>query len=251
AWAYADSRPLNASIAKNWGGGIGGFQIGLHENQGDLEMKIGEADGDFVTAREGYDDRFPLASWQHVALVTDGSLARLYRNGVEVACAQYDGALKTNRKGLGVGMRPNNAGTKPNNLEPAYWDGRIDDVRIYGRALGQNEIAALHEVGITTVVEGGGAPPRFVRLEPNAPNPFNPVTRIEYALPRSARVDLSIYDLGGRLVRTLVRSEQAGGRYSVSWRGKNESGRDVASGVYFYRLDVNGEASVRKMMLVR
>lgn len=251
AWAYAGSRPLHASIAKNWGGGAGGFQLGLYENQGDLEMKIGEADGDVVTAHEGYSSRFPLASWQHVALVADGSLARLYRNGVEVACVAYDGALKTNRKGLGIGMRPNNAGTTPNNTEPAYWDGRIDDVRIYGRALGQNEIAALYEFGITTVVEEGGVVPRVIRLEPNAPNPFNPTTRIEYALPHGARVDLSIYDLRGRLVRTLVHDEQSRGRYSVFWRGKNESGRDVASGVYFYRLDVNGEAAVRKMMLIR
>ena len=91
-------------------------------------------------------------------------------------------------------------------------------------------------------------PTEFV-LHPNYPNPFNPSTTIRYDVPRHAQVRLTIYDTLGRLVARLVDSRQTPGIYNVTWNA------DVASGVYFYRLDVDAGnesfSEVRKMMLLR
>ncbi len=85
----------------------------------------------------------------------------------------------------------------------------------------------------------------------NFPNPFNPSTAIQYALGRSGPVSLSIYDLRGRLVRTLVNEEQAAGDYTVVWQGRDDEGRQLGSGVYFYRIDAPGISERRKMVMLK
>ncbi|MCK4547730.1 MAG: T9SS type A sorting domain-containing protein [Candidatus Eisenbacteria sp.] len=93
--------------------------------------------------------------------------------------------------------------------------------------------------------------PRLV-LDQNTPNPFNPVTTIGYSIPRDGRVSLQVFDVTGRLVRTLVDGHQSAGAGQVIWQGKDNNGAPVASGVYFYRLSVEGEkAETRKMVLLR
>jgi len=79
-------------------------------------------------------------------------------------------------------------------------------------------------------------PDQFV-LEQNYPNPFNPETSINYSLSQSANVKITIFNILGQRVKTLVNSDLSAGRYSVSWNGSAENGRAVASGVYFYRLE--------------
>jgi hypothetical protein len=89
-----------------------------------------------------------------------------------------------------------------------------------------------------TGVGGGISPlpsPRF-SLDQNYPNPFNPVTRIRYELPESMRIVLKIYDLRGRVVKTLVQGHQAAGSKTVVWDGRDNKGRPVGSGVYIYRI---------------
>jgi len=84
------------------------------------------------------------------------------------------------------------------------------------------------------------------------PNPFNPVTTVAYELPRPAHVDLRVYSISGRLVCTLLDSEsQQVGSHAEPWRGRDDSGRRVASGAYFYRLNVDGEMHTAKMILVK
>jgi len=99
----------------------------------------------------------------------------------------------------------------------------------------------------------GTVPPGRPVLLGNHPNPFNPATTIEFALPASfrGRVQLSIYDLGGRLVRTLVDGQLAGGRHTVGWRGDDARGRSLASGVYLYRLVTPVGEDSGRMVLVR
>lgn len=75
-----------------------------------------------------------------------------------------------------------------------------------------------------------------VRLAPNAPNPFASSTTIEYELGRPARAHLAVYDVGGRLVRTLVEGEMSAGRHTFTWDGRDGARRAVGAGVYFYRL---------------
>jgi len=88
-------------------------------------------------------------------------------------------------------------------------------------------------------------------LYPNYPNPFNPSTTIEYELPKSGPVRLTIYNLLGQKVRTLLNARQNAGRHHVVWDGCDETCRPVSSGVYYYRLEAGVTTQTKKMMLLR
>ncbi|MCK4971284.1 MAG: T9SS type A sorting domain-containing protein, partial [Thermoplasmata archaeon] len=88
----------------------------------------------------------------------------------------------------------------------------------------------------------------------NYPNPFNPATSITYAIPEgtsTSHVNLSIYDVGGRLVKQLVNESQTPGNHTVTWRGLDERGFRVSGGVYFYRLIWGGESIAKQMMMLK
>ena len=89
-------------------------------------------------------------------------------------------------------------------------------------------------------------------LGPNTPNPFNPFTTIRYELPTAARVNLRVFDLGGRLVRVLRNQElESRGTHEALWDGRDLSGRDVGAGVYIYQLDAGRFSETRRMTLVK
>ncbi|MFQ6609652.1 MAG: C25 family cysteine peptidase [Fidelibacterota bacterium] len=81
--------------------------------------------------------------------------------------------------------------------------------------------------------------PETYLLQPAYPNPFNPVTTLSYALPTDSHTQLVIYDLRGRVVRTLVNREETAGQKTIRWDGRNNQGIPVASGVYLYSLTAN------------
>jgi hypothetical protein len=86
----------------------------------------------------------------------------------------------------------------------------------------------------------------------NFPNPFNPKTAIRYTVPSpGGPVRLTVYDLQGRRVRTLVDEEKSGGEYLAVWRGRDDAGRELASGVYFYRMEIGDYQVERKMVLLK
>ncbi len=89
------------------------------------------------------------------------------------------------------------------------------------------------------------------RLHPATPNPFNPTTRIRFDLDRSERVNVSVYTLGGRLVRTLLDERRDAGVHEVTWDGRTAAGDPVGSGVYLYRMEADSGVESRKMILVR
>jgi hypothetical protein len=93
--------------------------------------------------------------------------------------------------------------------------------------------------------------PTEFALSQNYPNPFNQGTKIEFTLSKSGFVTLQIYDLLGRKVRTLVSENLSSGYKSVFWDGKNDDGKDVASGVYFYQLRVGDFSEPKKMLLLK
>lgn len=95
-----------------------------------------------------------------------------------------------------------------------------------------------------------GAGPAVV-LRQNHPNPFNPSTTIAFNLAREAEVELSVYALDGRRVATLLQDSTSAGEHFVTWAGTDQSGRAVASGAYFYRLVVDGQQQVKRMVLVK
>ncbi len=95
-----------------------------------------------------------------------------------------------------------------------------------------------------------GLPTEYL-LEQNYPNPFNPETVIEYQLPRPADVEISIFNLWGQRVVTLVAGRQTAGTYKIIWDGKDEAGRSVASGVYFYQMKCGDFKQTQGMSLVK
>ncbi|MXW78816.1 MAG: T9SS type A sorting domain-containing protein [Gemmatimonadetes bacterium] len=94
--------------------------------------------------------------------------------------------------------------------------------------------------------------PEAFSLADNFPNPFNPATTIQYALPQAADVELTVYNIMGQPVRTLVAEYQSAGRYAMEWDATDDSGHSLSSGMYLYRLQVGGEfREVKKMLLLR
>lgn len=104
----------------------------------------------------------------------------------------------------------------------------------------------------TTAVEKSPAFPVAFDLQQNYPNPFNPSTNIQFSIPEIEKVHLAVYDIRGRLVRTLVDHElYSPGTYTLAWDGKDSSGRRVASGVYFTKIQAGRFVATRKMTMVK
>ena len=104
--------------------------------------------------------------------------------------------------------------------------------------------------GETTVLYQRALPTRL-SLEQNLPNPFNPSTKIFFAVPTNGRVTLRIYDLAGRLVNELVNGELQAGNHEVIWDGRDDGGRSVASGSYLYRIQSNDQVQTKRMVLLK
>jgi hypothetical protein len=93
--------------------------------------------------------------------------------------------------------------------------------------------------------------PRTFALRQNVPNPFNPITVIRYQLPQTADVRIDVFNIAGRLVKTIVDERQEAGYKEVAWDGRNEAGEKVASGVYMYRMEAGDYTSKRTMVLLK
>jgi flagellar hook assembly protein FlgD len=88
-------------------------------------------------------------------------------------------------------------------------------------------------------------------LAQNNPNPFKGITEIQYGLPVESSVNLTVHDLEGRSVRTLVDGEQPAGYHLVQWDGMNDLGHAVPGGLYFYRLTADGQEEMRTIVYLR
>lgn len=106
--------------------------------------------------------------------------------------------------------------------------------------------------GIGTAVAGPSAIPGPALTElRNAPNPFNPMTEIGYTLAVAGPAVLTVHDAAGRLVVTLVNTHKSAGSHAARWNGKDATGAEAASGVYFARLKAEGKVLSRKITLIR
>lgn len=105
--------------------------------------------------------------------------------------------------------------------------------------------------GITGIGDEAPIPDRYA-LYQNTPNPFNPTTEIRYDVPSpGGRVRFCVYDVNGRMVRTLFEGEQTGGQKSLVWDAKDDRGMPVSTGVYFYRLEAPGFSETRKTVVMK
>lgn len=192
-----------------------------------------------------------VGEWYHVTCTYDNVGMRIYGNGELLASQPKTGVVATNPTvGAAIGNQPPGAGDK-------HFAGRIDDVRLYRRALLPAEIALLANPELVSAVDpesgdrNGDPQATGVRLRANVPNPFNPMTTIRFDLHRTGPVALDVYDLRGRHVRRLAEGRQESGSYAVVWDGRDANGRAVASGTYLYQLRAGATSQVRRMLLVR
>jgi len=124
-----------------------------------------------------------------------------------------------------------------------YWRTYADD---------GTERSQLMETG-SFIVESTGVGETVGRLAlyPASPNPFGGTAKISFAMPRRGDVDLSVYSVDGRLVRTLVSGETGPGQVDLSWDGRDNTGRQVGNGLYFMRLTAVGETRHGKVVVLR
>lgn len=123
------------------------------------------------------------------------------------------------------------------------------DTTVSSNGLEDIFLTALRIPAVSGLEESSVKPQAF-QLGQNYPNPFNPSTQIPFSLQRSSLITLEIFDVMGRRVRTLLNKEKLNaGNHQKTWNGKNDAGNAIASGVYTYRLKVNGKESSQKRMI--
>ena len=148
AWVRAESRPRWASIAKNWAkdrgvNGGGQFHFGLWHDAGDLEVHVHDAEGHEVGVRDTVP--LPLGEWQFVAFTFDGTALRLFRNGREVGSSPCTSLLQAGPAALALGVKLDAGGTQPETNTPGFWDGTLDELAVFHRALTPEQILLLYQ----------------------------------------------------------------------------------------------------------
>ena len=192
-----------------------------------------------------------LDRWVHVVGTyssADGAW-NLYLDGVLNSSTTDPVGAVTADRGWAIGARaPDSTGIFPTER---HFEGFIDDVRIYNVPLTDTEVTALYQQSLTDVKSQSRIVPDKFALSQNYPNPFNPQTTIYYQVPRTANINISVYNSVGQLVATLVDEVKSQGHYSVNWNATDQNGLLVPSGIYIVRMVGNNFSAARKLTLLK
>lgn len=132
-----------------------------------------------------------------------------------------------------------------------YWRVRSKDNDGNFSSFSKTEVFGVGNLTDVDGENGSGKIPTTYNMEQNYPNPFNPTTTIKYAIPEISFVNIKIYDMLGREVKTLISSQQKAGSYEIRWNGENNYGSKVASGTYIYRVTAGDYSKALKLMLLK
>jgi len=116
---------------------------------------------------------------------------------------------------------------------------------------GRPEVKTIEPDAILGRAEVKDNLPKAFALAQNSPNPFNPTTKISFAMPAAGDVHLAVYNVLGQQVKELVNSSMDAGMHDVIWDGKDNNGSTVASGIYFYKLNIGSFVDTKKMVLLK
>lgn len=178
----------------------------------------------------------------------------LERDGKETVLAwsaTQDGSLNIGLAQLGRSEGVDGAGTVGEIMFKTKATGLADlqfGLLEVGSASGEMTSASAMHVDALQVTK---ALPKVFALHDNYPNPFNPMTTIRYDLPNTSNTSLGVFNVVGQLVKTLVSDEQKAGEYAVKWDGRDEAGKDVGSGIYYYVFQAGDFRSVKSMVLLK
>ncbi len=146
------------------------------------------------------------------------------------------------------------AGTSSESHHYSFTDSEVISGNSYTYVLADlsyaNEEVIHEDFAVTVNISENNIPLEFI-LEANYPNPFNPITTINYALPKNGPVTLNVYDITGNKIRILVDQEQSAGYRSVVWDGRNNEGIEVNSGMYIFRITTGDYSDSRKMLMIK
>jgi len=190
-------------------------------------------------------DEFNDSLWHHIVgirnIQSDSSF--LYIDGsLDIAILDNTtGQISTSGVDRQIGRYLYNSGA-----DISYFNGLIDDIRIYNRSLNLNEIDALFNETITSIELVNPNLPYKSELLQNYPNPFNPTTKILFSIQNPCFVTLKVYDVLGRETQILVKEFMNSGSYTIDFDAVN-----LSSGIYFYRLQADSFIAMKKMLLVR
>ena len=195
--------------------------------------------GSFLTT----DTTITADEWYHVVYTYDmedslaiSQLRNAQDSVIDQKTLELQGPANATTGPLYIGGTPSN---------DQYFNGMVDEVRLYNYVPEEYQDIMV-DTTTTDIEEDRTALPEQVTLSENYPNPFNPTTRINYSLPQAGDVQLKVYNMLGREVATLVDGRKASGRHEIEFNA-----RDLASGMYFYRLQADNTTITRKMLLVK
>ena len=138
-------------------------------------------------------------------------------------------------------------------IDPHYEIGQTVYYRISAidHAGNRGEYSQTLIVTTSLNVNGTGLVPEIYALHQNYPNPFNPTTQIRYDLPEQSYVNINIYDLMGRKIKSLINTHQDPGYRIIQWNATNEFGQPVSAGMYIYTIQAGEFRQTRKMVLLK
>ncbi len=131
------------------------------------------------------------------------------------------------------------------------WNVQNVEVVAYIQNDNNNQILQAVRIGKYTNTDEREEMSHSFELKQNFPNPFNPTTEIAYSIPKKDQVIINIYDIQGKKVKTLVNSQITAGNYQVTWDAKNDLGKVMPAGLYFYKLQTTNQVQTQKMILVK
>lgn len=234
------------------------FKVGQQDSNSQrwwFELDISEVQDLFGIS---FEVNYPAAGFVKAELVKPGAL-------MGDPLFLYHDDPRQGKLGIGMSRRGDEGGViGSGTIVRILFDVETSEVENLLQQLSLTNISANDSGGDEIVVEAGkpqnvtsieepgfGQIPAAFQLYQNAPNPFNPSTRISYDLSESNAVTVEIFDALGRRIRTLVDAQQTAGRHSVVWNGRDDHNMQVPSGVYVFRIQAGPHAESRKMLLVK
>ena len=135
------------------------------------------------------------------------------------------------------------------NLEEGYYTYGL--TAIYANSLESQKVTAIAQINSSVDNKLEITTPKYYSLSQNYPNPFNPTTIIKYALPQRTQISIKIYDITGKLIKTLIDKPMEAGYHTILWDGTDEKGKHVSSGVFYYKIYATDFQQIKSMILLK
>ena len=231
SWSLVGQAFGPVTMKSNSGGNA--FQYRLSVSDGGINTAINNWNN-FVTIL----DTLNINEWYFIVTTLKDDTVKTYVDGEFIGEGTLAGPIFYDNQPLEIGR------DVPGATE--IFHGKIDDIRIYNRALTPEEIDSLYNHIPTSIDNPTNLISKSFQLYQNYPNPFNPVTTIRYSLPRASKVKIDVLNIIGQRIVTLEEGRKTAGYHSVDFDGSL-----LASGIYLYKIQAENFISMKKMVLLK